>query len=141
MSMTRQAFSALLAPDLRKVYVDTGKEYPREYIEAVNIEDMNWNPETDRQISGLGAMGEKPEGSQFNLDQPILGGTKAYLAIPYGIAVDATGDVWMGDWNGGLLHFSAANETFTVIDTPNSSRARGLMADRDGNMWAASNDP
>ena len=40
---------------------------------------------------------------------------------PYGIAVDATGDVWMGDWNGGLLHFAPANETFTVIDTPNSA--------------------
>lgn len=60
---------------------------------------------------------------------------------PYGIAVDANGDVWMGDWDGGLLHFAAATEQFTVIDTPNSSRARGLMADRDGNVWAASNNP
>lgn len=100
MSMTRQAFSALLAPDLRKVYVDTGKEYPREYVEAVNIEDMNWNPETDRQISGLGAMGEKPEGSQFNLDQPILGGTKAYLAIPYGLAIEVTWEMWRDELYG-----------------------------------------
>jgi DNA-binding beta-propeller fold protein YncE len=60
---------------------------------------------------------------------------------PYGIAVDANGDVWMGDWNGGLLFFAAASETFTVIDTPNSGRARGLMADRDGNVWVASNNP
>jgi hypothetical protein len=60
---------------------------------------------------------------------------------PYGIAVDATGDPWMGDWNGGLLHFDADTEQFTVIDTPNSSRARGLMVDRDGYLWAAGNDP
>jgi DNA-binding beta-propeller fold protein YncE len=60
---------------------------------------------------------------------------------PYGIAVDANGNVWMGDWNGGVLFFDAASEQFTVIDTPNTSRARGLMADRDGNVWVASNDP
>lgn len=60
---------------------------------------------------------------------------------PYGIAVDAEGEVWMGDWNGGILHFDPSTETFDVIDTPNSSRSRGIMVDRNGFAWAAGNDP
>ncbi len=60
---------------------------------------------------------------------------------PYGIAVDAEGGVWMGDWNGGVLHFDPATEAFDVIDTPGSTRARGIMIDSAGFAWAAGNAP
>lgn len=60
---------------------------------------------------------------------------------PYGIAVDAEGDPWMGDWDGGVLHFDVATETWDVIDTPNNARGRGIMVDRNGFAWMAGNDP
>ena len=50
----RGTISALLAPDLRKVYVDTGKERPLEYPNVFNVQDMEWNPVTDQQVSDHG---------------------------------------------------------------------------------------
>ncbi len=60
---------------------------------------------------------------------------------PYGIAVDAAGHPWMGDWDGGVLHFDPDTEQWDVIETPNTSRARGIMVDRDGSAWIAGNNP
>jgi len=98
--ITRGAFSALLSPDLRRVFVDTGKERPLEYEAFLNVEDMPWNPVTDRQISGLGQMPTKPEGTQFAFDEPILGGTKAHTATPYGLAVEITFEMWRDELYG-----------------------------------------
>ncbi|MBX7084115.1 MAG: hypothetical protein K1X88_33210 [Nannocystaceae bacterium] len=60
---------------------------------------------------------------------------------PYGITADADGHPWMGDWNGGVLHFDPDTETWDVIETPNTTRGRGIMVDREGFAWMASNDP
>lgn len=97
MPLTRGAFAALLAPDLRQVYLETGKERPLEYPLIFNSEPMEWNPVTDRQISGLSTMPAKPEGEQFTLDEPILGGTKQYTANPFGLAVEVTYEMWRDD--------------------------------------------
>lgn len=101
MAIGRGAFAALLAPDLRKVYIETGKERPLEYPLVINVEgDMPANPVTDQQVAGLNAMPSKPEGSQFALDQPRLGGTKSYEAVPYGMAVEVTWEMWRDDLYG-----------------------------------------
>lgn len=97
MAANRGGFAALLAPDLRRVYMETGKERPLEYPLLFNVEDMEWNPVTDRQITGLGTMPEKPEGTTFGLDEPILGGTKSYEASPFGMAVEVTWEMWRDD--------------------------------------------
>lgn len=107
MPTTRGAFSALLAPDLRRVYMETGKERPLEYPTLFNVDDMEWNPVTDRQISGLGTMPAKNEGAQFTLDEPLLGGTKSYEATPYGLAVEITFEMWRDDLYGVMRELSA----------------------------------
>jgi len=94
MPIGRGSFSPLLSPDLRRVFVETGKERPLEYPMIFNVEDMEWNPITDQQISGLGTMPEKPEGSQFKLDEPILGSRRSYEAVPFGMAVEITWEMW-----------------------------------------------
>lgn len=94
MAITRSGFAALVAPGLNKVYVETGKERPQEYPMILNVAGMPWNPITDQQATGLGTMGSKPEGTAFNRDQPLLGGTKAYTAVPYGLAVEITWEMW-----------------------------------------------
>lgn len=65
-----------------------------------NVEDMEWNPVKDQQISGLGTMPGKPEGAQFALDEPLLGNQKAYTAVPYGMAVEITYEMWRDELYG-----------------------------------------
>ena len=94
------AISALLAPDLRKVYVDTGKERPLEYPLFHNVGDLEWNPATDQQVSGLGTLPSKDEGEQFTLDEILMGGTKTYTATPFGLAVEITWEAWRDELYG-----------------------------------------
>jgi hypothetical protein len=94
------AFSALIAPDLRRVYKETGKERPLEYPLVFNVDEMPWNPMSDQQISGLGTMPVKTEGGQFATDQPIQGGKKTYQVTEYGLAVEITWRMWRDDLYG-----------------------------------------
>ena len=107
MPMGRGAFSALLTPELRRIYEETGKERPLEYPMVFNVENMDWNPQTDRQISGLGTMPAKNEGEQFSLDERTLGGTKSYEATPFGLAVEVTWEMWRDDLYGPMREFAA----------------------------------
>lgn len=94
------AISELLAPDLRKVYVDTGKERPLEFPIFFNVEDMEWNPLTDQQVSGLGSLPGKDEGEQFTMDDIYMGTTKTYTAAPFGMAVEITWEAWRDELYG-----------------------------------------
>lgn len=107
MAIGRGAFAALLAPDLRRVYVETGKERPLEYPLYFNVDNMEWNPVKDQQISGLATMPPKPEGSAFGLDQPILGSTVQYLASPFGLAVEVTWEMWRDELYGTMRELTA----------------------------------
>lgn len=98
--INRGAFSSLLDPSFRQVYVETGKERPLEYPSVLNIDTMGWNPDKDLQVAGLGTMPSKPEGTPFNLDQPVIGGTKQYEADPFGMAVEITWEMWRDDLYG-----------------------------------------
>jgi hypothetical protein len=100
MAIKRAAFAAFLKPDLYRVYIETGKERPPEFNQYFNVDDMPWNPVTDRQVSGLGTLGVMPEGEQFPLDDPILGSTKDYEALPFGLAVEITYPMWADDQYG-----------------------------------------
>lgn len=92
--ITRAGFSELLRPDLHKVYIDTGLQNPTEFDKIFNVIDMPYNPITDQQISGLGTMPVKDEGDPFDMDEPIMGGSVDYLAVPYGLAVEFTFEAW-----------------------------------------------
>jgi len=102
MPVSRGTISALLAPDLRKVYVDTGKERPLEYPLFFNVDTMEWNPVTDQQVSGLSTLPSKPEGEQFSLDELLMGGTVTYTAAPFGLAVEITWEAWRDELYGVL---------------------------------------
>lgn len=97
MAHLRASISELLSPSLRKVHFDNGDKYPREYEMVMNVQDMPWNPITDQQVSGLGTMPTKPEGTQFTQDEVIMGGTKTYTATPYGLAVEITYEAWQDE--------------------------------------------
>lgn len=92
--ITRAGFSELLRPDLHQVYIDTGEANPTEFDKILNVIDMPYNPITDQQISGLGTVPVKDEGEAFDMDEPIMGGTVDYLAVPYGLGIEFTFEAW-----------------------------------------------
>lgn len=98
--VTRSAFGPLLARDLRKVFYETGKERPLEYPMVFNVGTMDWNPVKDQQVAGIGTQPEKPEGSQFPLDEHVIGGSKTYTAVPYGLAIEFTWESWRDELYG-----------------------------------------
>ena len=100
MAIGRGAFAALLKPDLYRVYVETGKERPLEYTLFFNVDDMPWNPVKDQQIAGLGTLLAMPEGENFPLDEPRLGGVVQYEAAPFGLGVEITWPMWRDDQYG-----------------------------------------
>lgn len=100
MPISRGQFAAFLKPDLYRVYIETGKERPPEFTQFFNVDDMPWNPVTDRQVTGLGTLQSMPEGETFPLDEPILGATKDYEAVPFGLAVEITYPMWKDDQYG-----------------------------------------
>ncbi|MEE9595056.1 MAG: hypothetical protein V3V92_06620, partial [Candidatus Hydrothermarchaeales archaeon] len=86
--------SALLAPDLYRVVVDVGMERPMEFPFWVNVIDMPWRTITDQQVSGPGTVPQKPENTVFPGDDPIIGGTKSYTAIPWGLSMEVSFESW-----------------------------------------------
>lgn len=90
----RSAFSALLDPGLRKLFIETGEERSMEHSSVVNMPSMEWNPITDKQVSGLGQLISMPEGTRFPLDRPDMGNTKTHEAVPFGLAFEATYPAW-----------------------------------------------
>lgn len=100
MAMQRGGFSPLMIRDLRRVYVEEGKERPLEYPLVFNVIDMTTNPVKDRQVSGLGTMPAKPEGTSFVLDEIIVGPAKEYEAEPFGLAVELTWELWRDELYG-----------------------------------------
>ena len=107
MAVNRGSISELLAPDLRKVHIETGKERPLEYTLLFNVDDMPWNPMTDQQVSGLSTLEEKPEGDAFTLDEPIIGGTVTYTATAYGLALEVTWEAWRDELYGVMAEMIA----------------------------------
>lgn len=100
MPTTRAAIAELLAPDLFRVYSQTGKDYPPLYPLVFNMPDMPYNPVTDQGVTGLGSAPSKPEGTQFKMDEILIGGTKTYTAVPYGLGVEITFEAWRDELYG-----------------------------------------
>lgn len=125
--IVRGSFSALLTPNLRRVYVETGKERPLEYPLFFNVDQMEWNPVTDQQISGLATMPSKTEGAQFSLDEPILGGSVAYTAAPFGLAVEVTWEMWR-------------DELYGVMEELVSEQARASRNRQEVDAWSVLNN-
>jgi hypothetical protein len=94
------SFSALLAPGIYRVYMETGRRRPLEFPQWVNVIDMPWQGYANRQISGLGPMGTKPEGGQFPMDAPILGNQKTHTSTSYGSGFEVTYEMWRDELYG-----------------------------------------
>jgi len=111
--VSRGTIAPLLTPGLRKVYYESGKERPLEWPMVANSDMMDWNPQTDQQVIGMGTLPSKPEGSNFVLDAGDIGGTKAYLAEPFGAAIEFTWEAWRDELYGVLQEMVAEGGRMT----------------------------
>lgn len=100
MAIATGAFAALLEPDLRRVYMEVGKERPLEYPMIFNVMDMERRIVRDQQMAGLGPMQTMPEGTQFPLTDPLLGSQKAYTAEPFGLGFEISFEAWRDELYG-----------------------------------------
>lgn len=127
MPISTGAFSNLLNPRFRRVYLETGKERPLEYPMVFNMMDMEWNPETDLQFAGLGTAQSKPEGTQFPLDEPVSGGTKEYEADPFGIAFEITWEMFR-------------DELYGIMDELAREQKRSMRHKQEVEAWSILNN-
>jgi streptogramin lyase len=58
----------------------------------------------------------------------------------YGMALDKNGDAWIASAYS-VYHFRHANNTWNEIPIPGAFSLRGLMVDKDGIAWIATNSP
>src|SRR5438128_10743855 len=103
----KSQFIALARTDLRRVAIEAGEERAREYTYVDNVEEMETDPITDRQITGLGFMPPKDEGDTFSLDQPILGPTSTIKSRGYALAAEITWEMWRDEQYGVMRDFAA----------------------------------
>jgi tripartite motif-containing protein 71 len=75
----------------------------------------------------------KPEASQVKFESAIT--SAGGLKDPLGVAVDAGGNVWVGDWGGKLDEFSASGSTIRQITANDPD---GVAIDPStGNVWTS----
>jgi streptogramin lyase len=58
----------------------------------------------------------------------------------YGMALDKSGDAWIASAYS-VYHFRADSSTWLEIPVPGAFSLRGLMVDKDGIAWVATNEP
>ena len=110
----------------------------------------NWNHgifggaiDPDVNFWGLGTLGTLIRVDGETMDMKRWDYSDGHNQIPYGIVIDANGDVWLGGYQRGrLIHFDPKTETFSLMPqaTGGPQILRGLMADRENRLWIAGNN-
>lgn len=96
----REQFAGLLAPGLRKVFFDQFKDHPEEYSKLFNVEKSTKAYEEDLKVTPLGAMPEKPEGTNVLFERPEQGNRIRYTHVPFGKGFRITHEMWEDDQYG-----------------------------------------
>lgn len=104
---TTAGFSALLAPDIWRIVLETGNEVPLIYPAFMNEPDMPWRTVKAQQVAGLGTMPQKPEGTAFVTDAPNVENTKTATPVAFGLAVVFTWEAWEDELYGIFRNMAA----------------------------------
>lgn len=82
---TSGAFSAILAPGLRKVWMDDQKQWPEEYSRILNVRSTTLPYEDELITTGLGRLEQKPKGKPITYDSGLVGNSKRYTPTTYAL--------------------------------------------------------
>jgi hypothetical protein len=125
MTMTRGAFSKLLAPGYRKVLFESYKERPIEGKTIVNTQTSKRAYEEEFPIAGFGTLLGKPEGAPVNYQDAVQGTAKRYSWSTYGLGFRVTQEMMEDDLYGVMgnrmakaLGRSARNNQEIVMHAP-----------------------
>ncbi len=83
MPTTTGAFSALLAPGLRKIFTDEYKDWPEEYSKILTSFSSKKAYEDELITAGLGRYDRKEESTSITYDDPTQGSTVRYTHLAY----------------------------------------------------------
>lgn len=100
MTMTRGAFSALVAPGYRKVVFETYKERPNEGKALINMNSSSRAYEEDFPIAGFSTMQTKPEGASVTYQDALQGTPKRYTWTTYALGFRITEEMMEDDLYG-----------------------------------------
>jgi phage major head subunit gpT-like protein len=87
-------FAELLEPGLRKIYGDSYNDYPEEYSKVFAVDSSSKNKEYDQEISTLGLVPVKTQGSGISYSDPSEGYKKTYTHTAYGLGFQITRELW-----------------------------------------------
>lgn len=125
MTMTRGAFSNLLAPGYRKIVFETYKERPIEGRALVNMNTSKRAYEEDFPIAGFGTLVSKPESASVTYQDALQGAAKRYTWTTYGLGFRITEEMMEDDLYGIMggrmskaLGRSARNNMEIVMHAP-----------------------
>ena len=97
MATTTGGFANLLAPGLNDVMFNEIDLQPNQWLGVMNTRDSQRSYEEDLQVTGLGGMVSKPEGTTTTFDDPIEGNTVRYTHASYGLGFRVTREMWDDD--------------------------------------------
>lgn len=98
-TQVRGNFPKLLAPGLRKIYVDAldTENKAEEFQHIFNIENSESAYEQDSKMAGFGPLQEKPENTPVAYTNMIPGGDKRYIHLTYALGVRTSKELYEDD--------------------------------------------
>jgi len=100
MASSTGSLARLLDPGFRFVFFKFLREHDMEYNACFHVLDSERAYEEDIVYAGLGAVPEKPEGTNVIYDDPIQGNTIRYTHLTYGLAFRVTEEMYEDDLYG-----------------------------------------
>jgi hypothetical protein len=99
MTQVRGAFPQLMAPGLRKIYMDATEYEQREeeYPMLFNTESSSSEYEQDLEMANLGPLQEKPENTPTAYNDMIQGGSKRVIHLTYSLGVRTSKELYDDD--------------------------------------------
>jgi hypothetical protein len=82
---TSGAFSAVLAPGLRKVWMDDQKNWPEEYSKILKVDSFTTAYIDELVTTGLGRLEVKPKGQPLTYDSGLVGGNQRFSPTTYAL--------------------------------------------------------
>lgn len=111
------AFSALMAPGLRKVYYDWLKKWSEEYSSIANVLTSKRQYEEDLIMAGLGAFIRKPESQEIHYDTGQQGPKVRYTHSTFALGFRITREAYDDDLYGILGPKMSKSLAQSAIDT------------------------
>lgn len=103
---TTTAFSHLLAPGLRKVFVDEYKDFQEEYSQLANVLSSKRAYEEELMTAGLGLHTQKGEQASITYDDPIQGSKVRYTHVTWGLGFRVSREMYDDDQYGVMKKMS-----------------------------------